>query len=229
MNLEDGDDVFHWPWIYAVQVGEWGLTSAQAKVLREYLLRGGFFMADDLHGTEEWAEFAQTMKLVFPDRQIVEIEDSDAIFHTVYDLIDRFQVPGAEHLRTGYKNDGIGAHWRAIYDDKGRVMGGDLPQFGHRRFLGVGRFAALSRAVFFAGNTVRRELYYLRHDPLTGYFTGTTARVEPQTISNSAPGPADFSAIFNFWPVSSVSWSSSKLCPDPALHCIRFPTGRSAC
>src|SRR5450432_2225299 len=57
VNLEDGDDVFHWPWIYAVQVGEWGLTDGQAKILREYLLRGGFFMADDLHGTEEWAAF----------------------------------------------------------------------------------------------------------------------------------------------------------------------------
>jgi hypothetical protein len=122
VNLEDGDDVFNWPWVYAVQVGEWGLTDAQAKVLREYLLRGGFFMADDFHGTEEWAVFAETMHRVFPDRQIVEIEDSDAIFHTVYDLNDRYQVPGAEHLRTGYKKDGIGAHWRAIYDDNGRVM-----------------------------------------------------------------------------------------------------------
>jgi hypothetical protein len=122
VSLEDGDDVFHWPWLYAVQVGEWGLTPAQGKVLREYLLRGGFFMADDFHGTEEWAVFQESMKLVFPDRPIREIEDSDAIFHTVYDLNDRYQIAGAEHLRTGYKSDGIGAHWRGIFDDKGRVM-----------------------------------------------------------------------------------------------------------
>ncbi len=122
VSLEDGDDVFNWPWLYAVQVGEWGLTAAQGKVLREYLLRGGFFMADDFHGTEEWAVFQESMKLVFPDRPIVEIEDSDAIFHTVYDLNDRYQIAGAEHLRTGYKADGIGAHWRGIFDDKGRVM-----------------------------------------------------------------------------------------------------------
>jgi hypothetical protein len=32
-------------------VGEWGLTEQEAKVMREYLLRGGFFMADDFHGT----------------------------------------------------------------------------------------------------------------------------------------------------------------------------------
>ena len=122
VNLDDGDDVFNWPWLYAVQVGEWGLTPAQGKVLREYLLRGGFFMADDFHGTEEWQVFQESMKLVFPDRPIVEIEDSDPIFHTVYDLVDRYQIAGAEHLATGHKKDGIGAHWRGIFDDKGRIM-----------------------------------------------------------------------------------------------------------
>jgi hypothetical protein len=120
--LEDGDEVYNWPWIYAVQVGEWGLTPAEGKILRDYLLRGGFFMADDFHGTVEWQVFEQSMKLVFPDRPIVDIDDNDPIFHTVYDLNEKYQIPGAAHLRLGYKNDGIGAHWRGIYDDKGRVM-----------------------------------------------------------------------------------------------------------
>jgi len=122
VNLDDGDEAFNWPWLYAVQVGEWGLTNQQAGELREYLLRGGFFMADDFHGIEEWGVFEERMKRVFPDRPIVDIPDSDPIFHTVFDLDDRFQVPGAAHLRLGYKNEGIGAHWRGIYDDKGRVM-----------------------------------------------------------------------------------------------------------
>ncbi|MEO8659178.1 MAG: DUF4159 domain-containing protein [Bryobacteraceae bacterium] len=126
----DSDDIFNWPWIYAVQVGEWGVTKPEAHVLREYLLRGGFFMADDLHGQYEWDIFAHTMQLTFPDRPIVEIPDGDAAFHTVYDLTDRLQVPGQAHLRRGYKlpinatgsDDGKGAHWRGIYDDKGRLM-----------------------------------------------------------------------------------------------------------
>jgi hypothetical protein len=122
VNLEDGDEVYNWPWIYAVQVGEWGVTDAQAKILREYLLRGGFFMADDFHGALEWSVFANTMKKVFPERPIIEIPDNDPIFHTVYDLDDRYQVPGAEHLSTGHKNGGIDPHWRGIYDDKGRIM-----------------------------------------------------------------------------------------------------------
>ena len=51
VNLDDGDDVYNWPWLYAVEVGHWNLTDPQAKKLREYLLRGGFFMCDDFHGT----------------------------------------------------------------------------------------------------------------------------------------------------------------------------------
>jgi hypothetical protein len=126
----DSGDVYNWPWIYAVQVGEWGLTQPEARVLRDYLLRGGFFMADDLHGQYEWEVFARSMHMTFPDRPIVEIPDEDAAFHTVFDLNDRMQVPGWAHLRQGYKHpihangpeDGKGAHWRGIYDDKGRLM-----------------------------------------------------------------------------------------------------------
>jgi hypothetical protein len=122
VDVEDGVEPYNWPWLYAVQVGEWGLTGGEAKVLRDYLLRGGFFMADDLHGTYEWEVFAESMKKVFPDRPIVDVPDEDPIFHTVFDLDEKFQMPGAAHLGLGYKNNGIGAHWRAILDDKGRVM-----------------------------------------------------------------------------------------------------------
>jgi hypothetical protein len=122
VNLEEGD-ACDWPWIYAVQVGEWGLTDRQGKALREYLLRGGFFMVDDFHGGAEWGEFESRIKRAFPDRPIVEIPDDDPIFHTVYDVTDRYQVPGQAHLRLGYKYaDGKGAHWRGIYDEKGRAM-----------------------------------------------------------------------------------------------------------
>jgi len=130
VNLDDGDEVYNWPWLYAVQVGEWGITQHQADVLRDYLLRGGFFMADDFHGAYEWQMFVQRMRMVFPDRPIEEIPNNDPIFHTIYDLDDRYQIPGAAHLRLGYKvpdypqgpDDGKGAHWFAIRDDKGRIM-----------------------------------------------------------------------------------------------------------
>jgi hypothetical protein len=64
------------------------------------------------------------MQKVFPDRPIVDIPSSDPIFHTIYDLNDRYQVPGAQYLRSGrvFEQDGIRATWRGIYDDKGRLL-----------------------------------------------------------------------------------------------------------
>ena len=123
VNLDEGDE-YDWPWLYAVEVGHWNLTDAQVKSMREYLLRGGFFMCDDFHGTEEWAVFTNSMQKVFPDRAIVEIDSKDPIFHTVYDLDDRFQVPGEQYVRSHrtYEYDGFVPHWRGIYDDKGRLM-----------------------------------------------------------------------------------------------------------
>jgi Domain of unknown function (DUF4159) len=125
VNLEEGD-AYDTPWIYAVQVGEWGLTDRQGQLLREYCLRGGFFMADDFHTTAEWYEFESRIKKAFPEYPIRDIPDDDPIFHTVYDISERYQIPGQAHLRDGYKGGGDltgkGAHWRAIYDEKGRIM-----------------------------------------------------------------------------------------------------------
>jgi hypothetical protein len=112
----------------AGEMGDWKLTKAQAGVLREFLLRGGFLMLDDFWGEEEYARFDESMKAVFPDKPVVEMPSNDAIFHTVYDLDDRYQVPGQWGLpgaRSGmFRRRAVGtvAHWYGIYDDKGRVM-----------------------------------------------------------------------------------------------------------
>jgi len=68
--------------------------------------------------------FEEWMHRVFPDRQMVELDSRDSIFHTIYDLDDRYQVPGARYLQTGvtWKCEGCPARWYGVYDDKGRVM-----------------------------------------------------------------------------------------------------------
>jgi hypothetical protein len=124
VSLDGSGEVYNWPTLYAVEVGHWRLPDDQTRQLREFLLRGGFLMVDDFHGTKEWNVFVESMRKVFPDRSIVEIPNSDAIFHTVYDLDERFQVPGAQYFESGktYEQDGYQPRWRAIYDDRGRVM-----------------------------------------------------------------------------------------------------------
>ena len=124
VNLEDGDDVYNWPWLCAGEMGDWKLTPTQAAKLRDYLLRGGFLYLDDFWGPEEHARFMESMNLVFPDRPIVDIGDKEAIFHTVYDLDDRYQILGQWAFRGRMRNraEGTVAHWQGIYDDKGHIM-----------------------------------------------------------------------------------------------------------
>jgi hypothetical protein len=124
VNLDDGDDVYNWPWLYAVQVGHWKLTDKQAAKLRDYLDRGGFFMGDDFWGQDQWDAFNESMSRVFPDRKVVDLDNREQIFHAVYDLDDRYQVPGARYRNTGvsYKCEGCPAKWQGIFDDKGRVI-----------------------------------------------------------------------------------------------------------
>jgi hypothetical protein len=124
VNLDDDNDVYNWPWLYAVQTGQWELTQHQTRALRDYLLRGGFLVCDDLWGTRDWNLFMASMQRVFPDRPVLEIANDDPIFHTVYDLDDRYGIPGqwSLHLAVPYMNDGYEGRWRGIYDDKGRLM-----------------------------------------------------------------------------------------------------------
>src|ERR1700680_18163 len=120
----DSDEIFNYPWVYAVQVQTWTFTEPEAKRLREYLLKGGFIMVDDFHGATDWERFMSGMLMVFPDRPIEDLTDKDEIFHVLYDLSERFQVPGEQYVSTGrtYEKDGYLPEWRAIRDDRGRVM-----------------------------------------------------------------------------------------------------------
>jgi len=119
------EDLFDYPWIYAVEVGNWILAEAEAERLREYLLRGGFLMVDDFHGGYEWSAFTESMRRVFPDRPIIEIPESDEVWHVLYDLDQRTQIPGIRAAMNGYtyeRADGKVPHWRGIYDDEQRLM-----------------------------------------------------------------------------------------------------------
>jgi uncharacterized protein DUF4159 len=126
VNLDDDIDAYYWPFLISGLVGAWDLTDAQTVKLREYLLRGGFLLCDSFYGDVEWDGFIASMERVFPDRPIVELPSDHPLFHIVYDLTERPQIPTWQHLRYGggggYRNNGAVPHWRAILDDDGRVM-----------------------------------------------------------------------------------------------------------
>jgi len=124
VNPDDGDDIYNWPFLAAGEMGDWKLTGEQISKVREYLLRGGFLMLDDFWGAQEWARFMETMREILPDSPVVDIENSDPLFHIVYDLNNRYQILGQWALtgRMAERWVGTTPGWRGIYDDKHRLI-----------------------------------------------------------------------------------------------------------
>lgn len=122
VNIDD-EHMLDFPWIYAVGVSNWAFTDAEAARLREYLARGGFLMVDHFHGQDDWRRFMSGMNMVLPNAQVENIPDDDYIFHELYDIQEKFQIPGEQFVATGrtYEKDGYVPGWRCIRDKNGRI------------------------------------------------------------------------------------------------------------
>jgi hypothetical protein len=127
--------LFDYPWVYLVEPGLMTLEEAEVTVLRQYLLNGGFLMADDFWGTPQWANFEREMKRVFPERKWRELEMDHRIFHMVYDLAGPKEALQVPNVMIGRRAETTGVTWefhereqcrdihfRALFDDKDRLM-----------------------------------------------------------------------------------------------------------
>lgn len=120
----DDERLWQHPWIYIVEPSNLALSDTEATTLREFLLRGGTLMMDDFHGPYEWDLTVRQLKLVFPEREIVDIEPPHPIYTCFYKLDKYPQVPGLGSFFNGrtWEKGGFVAHLRAILDDTGRPM-----------------------------------------------------------------------------------------------------------
>ena len=129
-HLELMDDrIYEYPFMFMQQPGRgnWSPTPQDAARLREYCLRGGFLLVDDLHSEYDWQIFAASMRRVFPDRPIVDIPESDPLMHVFFDLDERTAIPGERHLRMTRGGQIVAQlegppRWRGIYNDNGYLM-----------------------------------------------------------------------------------------------------------
>lgn len=120
----DDPRLFQNPWIYFVEPGNLVLTDSDAKILREFLLRGGTALFDDFHGPFEWEHFAKEMKKVFPDREVVDFPKDHPIYSCFYKLDGYPQIAGLGSFMAGrsWEKGGFVAHLRTIFDDNQRPM-----------------------------------------------------------------------------------------------------------
>lgn len=127
LRLSD-EALFDYPFVYLIEPGQLVFQENEIEPLREYLLRGGFMMIDDFWGESEWKNWQVQLARVLPPDEypIVDLPLSHPIFHIVFDLKEKPQVPAAYHwmaTRTTYERlDAKQPNYRAVFDKNGRMM-----------------------------------------------------------------------------------------------------------
>lgn len=129
----DAEQLRHHPFIYVSEPSRMAITDEQARLLRDYMLNGGFVMIDDFWGGDEWRGFLPSFKKIWPDRDFVELKPEHPLFHCVYNLATPPQVHsnvywaemrqyGTTNMGNEIRDDSATPSFRAVYDGRGRMV-----------------------------------------------------------------------------------------------------------
>jgi len=91
LDLTD-DRIFDYPVLYITEPGYWQTNESELANLRRYLDRGGFLIIDDFHDYgrgqfgPQWNNMYNNIKMLYPDREPVEMDASHPIWSIYYDI-----------------------------------------------------------------------------------------------------------------------------------------------
>ncbi|MFO7895549.1 MAG: DUF4159 domain-containing protein [Candidatus Cloacimonadales bacterium] len=108
----DAGSIFNYPFIFATGHGKLSFDQAERQNLREYLRRGGFLYVDDDYGMDQY--FRAEIKLLFPEKQLVELPAEHEIFSSYYQF--------SRGVPKIHEHDGKRPQAFAIFDDSGRML-----------------------------------------------------------------------------------------------------------
>ena len=120
----DEDEMFNWPFLYAVGVGDWVLQRsarprASAASSTTAASSWSTTSTTSASGPSSWPAFTRSSRTAKP----IEIPDDHAIWQVAYDLRQRYHIPGYQIVYgQEWERGGIGGHYRAIMDEKGRIQ-----------------------------------------------------------------------------------------------------------
>jgi hypothetical protein len=125
----DPKQLAKYPFVYMTVTAGMAWSDDDVKTLHDYLMNGGFMMAEDFWGDEMWDFAYSQFKRIFPDREPVELPLSHPIFHTVFDFKYLPQMPSAGRGYTGvsydyadYNTGDHFPHYYAFYDDHNHIV-----------------------------------------------------------------------------------------------------------
>ena len=125
------DQLFNCPFLMAGDVGSMSLDNpADAKQLRDYLLKGGFLWTDDMWGEEEWEVWQAEIAKALPPAEypIEELTLTDPIFRSQINVTSMPQIPNYPHWsRSGGDTSEMGEesrvpHFHVIRDSHRRII-----------------------------------------------------------------------------------------------------------
>jgi hypothetical protein len=118
-----------YPFTYMTITRGMNLSDTDVKTLRDYMMNGGFIMAEDFWGDDMWDFAYNQFRRIFPDREPVELPLSHPIFHTVFDFTYLPQMPSAGRGYTGVSYDNAYyptgdhfPHYYAFFDDHNHMV-----------------------------------------------------------------------------------------------------------
>jgi hypothetical protein len=91
----DDPQLSKYPIAYVIEPDWWAITDSEARALRDYMLKGGFVIVDDFKvmfrrgggiGGGGWPTFEAMMKQVLPAGRFMDLEASDPVFHSFFDI-----------------------------------------------------------------------------------------------------------------------------------------------
>jgi hypothetical protein len=104
--------LFSYPFLFLTGHGKLAFTDNEVEALRTYLLKGGFLYADDDYGMDLY--FRETMKRVFPHRELQELPFAHQIYHIHFSF---------DHgLPKIHEHDDNPPQGYGIFDDNNRLM-----------------------------------------------------------------------------------------------------------
>jgi hypothetical protein len=124
-------ELFNCAFVMMTEVGSADLSAAEAKGLREYLLKGGFLWADDFWGTDAWEWWAEQFNEVLPtkDYPIVDLDPgTHPLFRSQFFVEATPQISSINYWeRSGGDTSERGAdsaivHTRGVLDKHGNLM-----------------------------------------------------------------------------------------------------------
>ena len=103
----DDPELFNYPILYLNGHGNIKFTGQEVASLRDYLISGGFLLANDSYSLAP--AFRREMKRVFPEKDLVELPFSHDIYHCLYEF--PHGLPKI-HKHDGKPPQGFGIFWQ---------------------------------------------------------------------------------------------------------------------